>query len=180
MSKQRDEKNEPEKKAPESKSEYHFRMRHDWDNLIEDLIQDGIEMGMFDNLRGKGKPLNLDKNLYEADMELANTLLKQNELRPAWISHRLNIVERIDRLRADISRTWRRHEQAFRLAQGEAQRSALTISWDDACKRWQAEVVKINKDIDNFNLRRPSDRLEIFKLRFDEELERAGAPRWLR
>ncbi len=41
------------------------RMRQDWDNLIEDIIQEGVEKGLFDNLKGKGKPLNLSRNHFE-------------------------------------------------------------------------------------------------------------------
>ena len=37
----------------------------------------------------------------------------------------------------------------------------------------------INKQIDDFNLRRPAEGMEIFKLRLDDELKRAGARRKL-
>jgi len=165
---------------PVDQAERRRRMRDDWHNLIEDLIQDGQEKGIFDNLPGKGKPLNLRKNPYAADMELANSLLKQNDLAPAWIMERNDIIARSEALRADIQRTWRRHEQQFRFVQGEGQRGALTISWDDACQKWQAEIVELNKQIDRFNLKRPANGLEIFKVTLDRELARVEAPRWLR
>ena len=38
------------------------RMKEDWDGLIEDIVQEGKDRGIFDNLKGKGKPLNLSKN----------------------------------------------------------------------------------------------------------------------
>lgn len=159
--------------------EHRLRMRFDWDNLIEELIEKGREQGAFDDLRGHGKPLNLQKNPYAAGAELANELLKKNDLRPAWIMARGNLLEAIALLRERIQREWQRHTLAYRFAQSATQYSALEISWDDACRRWQDEIVKLNKRIEDFNLRRPSDRLEIFKLRLDDELRRAGAERWL-
>ncbi len=164
----------------ESLAQHRVRMRFDWNNLIEDLIQDGFEQGAFDNLRGKGQPLNLNKNLYERDRELANAILKENRMRPAWITHRAQILETTAVLREEIRLQWLRHGRAWELAQGDAQRSGLTISWDDHCLAWEEEIRKLNKQIDEFNLRRPSDNLELFKLRFDEELARVNAPRWLR
>jgi len=156
------------------------RMRDDWHNLIEDLIQDGQEKGVFDDLPGKGKPLNLRKNPYAADMELANSLLKQNDLAPAWIMERNDIMARTDALRTDIQRTWSRHEQALQFIQGEGHRGALVISWDDACRKWEAEIFELNRQIDNFNLKRPANGLELFKLALERELARVEAPRWLR
>ncbi|MCA9922620.1 MAG: DUF1992 domain-containing protein, partial [Anaerolineales bacterium] len=101
---------EPENEASDAskKAKHHFRMRHDWNNLIDDLIQDGQNQGMFDNLPGKGKPLNLKKNIYGADQALAHGLMKHNEIVPAWIMDRNHILEQIDALRAEIKRTWQR------------------------------------------------------------------------
>jgi DnaJ family protein C protein 28 len=159
---------------------YRQRMRSDLQGLIEDLIEDGRQRGIFDNLKGHGKPLALERNALEGGMELANRLLKDNQLRPAWISQRLAIVEQTEALREAIGRQWQRYEPAFALAQGEGQRGGLVVGWDDLCRQWQEEIVKINRLIDDYNLKRPSERLEIFKLRLADELQRAGAPRFLR
>ncbi len=173
-------KNSLQEEEHEKQLEHRLRMRFEWDGLIEDLIQDGQESGAFDNLKGKGKPLDLSKNIYEGDQSLANTFLKDNNLRPTWISNRGTILAQIEALRHNIVHTWQRHERAFNIAQDEMRRDALTISWDDACHRWEKQILKLNKQIDDFNLRRPSDNLEIFKLRFEEELKRVNALRWLR
>lgn len=165
---------------PVEQAEHRRRMRDEWHDLIEDLIQDGQEKGVFDNLPGKGKPLNLRKNPYAADMELANTLLKQNDLVPAWIMERKVIVSRAEALRAEILREWGRHEREFRFVQGEGQRGALIISWDDACRKWEAEILELNRQIDNFNLKRPANSLELFKLALERELAQVNALRWLK
>lgn len=160
-------------------AEKRARMRHDWANLIEDLIEEGRQRGLFDDLPGQGQPLALRKTLYEGSSALSNQLLKDNDLRPAWLSHRLFVQERIDRFRQEIDRSWQRYGPAFHHAAGDTHRSALTLGWDGECRRWESEIVEINKLIDNYNLRRPSVNLEIFKLRLSDELKRVQAPRYL-
>jgi DnaJ family protein C protein 28 len=161
-------------------AEHRARMRHDWSNLIDDLIEEGRKQGAFDNLPGKGKPLKLENNPYGRETELAHNLLKHNDLRPAWITNRNSLLEQIEAVREEIGLSWARHDQAYRFAQSEGQRGALRISWDDACQRWQARIADLNKLIDGFNLKRPSNNLELFKLNLEQELERAQAPRWLK
>src|SRR4051812_26312144 len=65
------------------------RKRLDVSNLesaIDKQIREAMERGDFDNLKGKGKPLNLarDPNVPE-DMELAYNLLKNAGFAPDWI-----------------------------------------------------------------------------------------------
>ena len=175
-----DEQTPAEQDEPASGARHKQRLRTDYRNLIEDLIEDGRQRGLFDDLTGKGRPLELDDNAYEGSARLANKLLKDNDLRPAWLTHRATVVEKIDALRADIARTWRRYQTAFSQAQGEGHRSALTIGWDDACKRWETAVLALNKEIESYNLKRPLNQLEIFKLRLADELKRVDAPRYLR
>jgi DnaJ homolog subfamily C member 28 len=160
-------------------AEHHHRMRHDWHDLIEDLIEDGRRRGVFDALAGEGKPLDLDTNLYEGSSALANRLMRDNDLRPAWLANRVTIHENIQSLRADFARTWERYQVAFSQAQSETIRGGLTIGWDDTCRRWEEEIEKLNKEIESYNLKRPMDSLEIYKLRLNDELIRAGAPRHL-
>ena len=137
------------------------------------------ERGVFDNLKGKGKPLDLSSNLYEGDNSLANDLMKEHKILPLWLARRNTVNLAIDELRGQIGRHWQRHEQAHRLATDKNRRMALRLNWSALCREWQDEILEINKLIDDFNLRRPSDGMEIFKLRLDDELKRAGAAREL-
>lgn len=171
-------KERPPVENPQELAEYRHRLRHDRQNLMEDIIQEGIDNGLFDNLPGKGKPLNLNRNHFAADMEMANELLKENDLPPAWVLQRNEILAKIAKLRAEIERQWGWHEGKFAIA--TANRGQLTIRWDDYCLKWQNEIVVLNKAIDAFNLKRPFDNIEIFKLNLEDELKRANAPRWLR
>lgn len=159
--------------------EHHHRMRHQWRDLIEDLIEDGRRRGVFDDLAGSGQPLDLRQNVYEGSSTLANRLLKENDMRPAWLNQRADVLERVEALRADIERTWNRYRHAFAVAPDAGHRTALTIGWDDVCRNWEKEIAKLNKEIESYNLKRPLSRLEILKLRLSDELQRLEAPRYL-
>jgi hypothetical protein len=164
---------------PVSGEDHRRRMRHQWRDLMEDLIEDGRRRGLFDDLPGAGRPLDLDGNAFEGANTLANRLMKDNDIRPAWLNHRLEIGERIDSLREEIGRAWERYRTAFGQAQGDSHRPALTLGWDDACKRWQEAIDRLNKEIDSYNLKRPPGQAELFKLRLADELRRVDAPRYL-
>jgi DnaJ family protein C protein 28 len=165
---------------PDKLAEHRARMRHDWSNLIDDLIEEGRKKGVFDNLPGKGKPLQLDENPYGRETEVAHNLLKKNDLKPAWITNRIALLAQIEALRNEMQNAWMRHDRAYQHAPAEGHRGALRISWDDVCQGWEAQIRDLNKHIDDFNLKRPSDNLELFKLDFEKELARIQAPRWLK
>lgn len=175
-----DEKPEELTEGQEKQLEHRNRMRFQWNDLIDDLIEEGKQKGVFDNLRGKGKPLNLSQNLYAANMELANELLKNNDLKPAWVMNRQEIQEEVQALREEMQRTWVRYDREYHYLQNERQRGAVTIGWNDACKRWETQIAKLNKRIDDFNLKRPSENLELFKLDLEREIGRFGGQRWLK
>ena len=162
------------------RTRHHLRMRFAWRDLIEEMIEEGRERGAFDNLRGAGKPLDLARNPFEEDRHLANALLKEHDLLPAWLLKRKAIGVEVQALRLDIGRRWARFSQAYVAAEKDhGRRAALRLGWDNACAVWQEEVTRLNKAIADFNLDRPSDNLELFKLRLDDELRRAGAARAL-
>lgn len=59
----------------------------DWiAGIAERKIQDAIEEGLFDNLPGRGKPLDLSVNPFEPPgMGAINRLLKHNKVLPPWV-----------------------------------------------------------------------------------------------
>ena len=183
MSDQRQETPE-EKDAREEESErrveHKLRMRFDWNNMIDDIIEDGRSQGIFDDLKGKGKPLNLNKNPFNQSSEISDSLLKENKMVPAWLAQRNETRTQIEILRQKISRTWRRYDQEYRFAQDAGIKSGLELAWDDEIKKWEANIPKINKLVDSYNLKRPVNNLEMFKIRLEDELERVGARHYLR
>jgi len=59
----------------------------DWTaGVAERKIQDAIDEGLFDDLPGRGKPLDLSINPFEAPgMGAVNRLLKHNKVLPLWL-----------------------------------------------------------------------------------------------
>lgn len=162
-----------------AEDDHRHRMRFQWNDLMEDIIEDGRRRGLFNDLPGAGKPLDLEHNVYEGSQTLANQIMKTNDIRPVWLSQRLGVSEKIEEFREEVGRTWERYNLALTHAQGDTHRQALTLGWDDICRRWQEHIDKLNKEIDTYNLKRPHGQLELFKLRLLDELKRVGAPRYL-
>lgn len=92
-------------------------------------------------------------------------------------SPRRSLARQRDLVEEMIAAAWSRHQADHA---DPRRRDRTIISWDDTCKRWQEEIAALNGEIADFNLRRPFDHLEIFPLNLEAELERVGAPRWLR
>lgn len=160
----------------EKRAKHRLQMRFGWDDLIEELIQEGQERGAFENLKGQGRPLDLDRNSYAADWALAHSIMKEHGIVPPWIEKRNRIVAETELMRRELTRQWTRYAQAYAVAQG-SNRTALALQWVEVCQEWEVKLAGINKKIDDFNLDRPSDNLELFRLRLDQELLRIGANR---
>ena len=59
----------------------------DWiAGIAERKIQDAIDEGLFDNLPGRGQPLDLSENPFEPPgLRAVNRLLRQNKVLPPWL-----------------------------------------------------------------------------------------------
>jgi hypothetical protein len=70
------------------------------ESFIDETIKKAIERGEFDDLKGKGKPLDLTTyfNTPE-DLRMAYSLLRSNEFRPEEV----DIMKEIGQLREEIS-----------------------------------------------------------------------------
>ena len=72
-----------------------------WFELIADRkIRDAMEEGRFDDLPGKGKPLNLDVDLsVPPEQRMAMRLMREANLLPDWIQLDKEIRQRQERIR---------------------------------------------------------------------------------
>ncbi|WP_255295659.1 J-domain-containing protein [Bacillus cereus] len=71
-----------------------------YEDHISSIVKQAEKKGAFDNLPGKGKPLNLDKDLsYNPDKQLYRTL-KNNHVLPKWIE----LSKEIDVLKESLSK----------------------------------------------------------------------------
>lgn len=147
-------KNQPAEET-ESRLERAAGQMQEWHDVVSQRIEEAMRAGEFDNLRNKGKPIKIERNPFvPADMEMANHLLENNDLPPAWISDRMQILGAIEKFRAKL-RAAPKLDEATHKRQLEA---------------WREELRALNKRIEIVNLSQPIASLEIFKLVFDDEL----------
>jgi hypothetical protein len=66
---------------------------------VEQAIEEAQKKGIFDNLPGKGKPLNLRKNPQAGENALAFDLLQNNDYTLPWIANRREMLEVIEAFR---------------------------------------------------------------------------------
>lgn len=164
--------------APANKADEPVPTMKEWADLVSQRIEEAIRQGHFDNLPGRGKPLEMqrDPNVPD-DQQMAHTLLRNNNLVPAWISERTSVLAAIDRLRAKLAASVAFASQERANVRDEAGRVRFDEAWARWKAEWQREITALNKRIITLNLQQPADHLEVYQLRLEEELVRAGAPR---
>ncbi len=151
---------------------------NEWQDLITEQLDEAMAKGAFDNLPGTGRPLRLSEHPNEpADMRMANKLLKDNDLTPAWIGERKKLLAEVEALRATIQRQWDRIHR--RCGTVGADREALKVSWSRTVAQWEDQISSLNQRIVDLNITLPIWRMELHRLRLDEELKRVGASREL-
>lgn len=134
----------------------------DW---LEQVIQDAMRKGEFDNLAGKGKPLNLERNAHEdPEKYLANKMLKDGGFVWPWIEERNEIERDIETAQKTLARSYDAHRAA-----GSA--PYARSDWDAATEKFRVSIVTINKRIDVYNLKVPSEPFQRLRVDADKILQ---------
>jgi DnaJ family protein C protein 28 len=158
--------------------------RKDWENWIDQQIREAQERGAFDDLPGKGKPLDLTPNPYAPDQELAFKVLKDAGYAPEWIELDKAIRGKLERARTTLVRSREWYEGRLAELAGhsggwaDAERDRALASWRQAIVCFQLEVTDTNEEIADLNLKVPSPRFQRSMIDAIRELERLeGSPR---
>jgi len=137
--------------------------RHNYQSLIEQRIQQAHEDGLFDNLPGAGKPLDLDDDaLVPAEDRAGYRLLKANGFAPPWIEAR----REIDQERAQVD-TWLSQANRRWPHLDAAGRAALRVVY-------RRKLDDLQRLILTFNLKAPPGIAQLEMLRLPEELLKLG------
>ncbi len=152
----------------------HLIKDHD---LVGVLIKKAVEQGEFDNLKGSGKPLNLEGNPYEqlSDLHMAHKILKDNGFAPYWIE----LGKEIDKARNKVDQevdNFKRYKRMFL----EEKRSAAAIhrfeqKKKDFYTRSRERLEELSKKILDYNLHCPVSALQRFNIDVDEEINKIVA-----
>ena len=117
----------------------------EWQSIAERKIREAMEEGAFDNLTGKGRPLDLEENPYEdPSQRMGHRLLRNNGFAPAWIEEAKDIEQAIDLARRDLA-----HAPAGSAA-------------------FQARIDAINRRILAHNLKTPSTQFHMRPVRAED------------
>jgi DnaJ family protein C protein 28 len=136
---------------------------------IEDHIRKALEDGKFDDLPGKGKPLNLDDNPYaDPDWQLAHHMLKSSGYTLPWIAARQEIDAQVEAARTTLARAWEWRKHSLQSNQPYAE---VDAEWQRAEKAFKEQVEKINKKIFDYNLQTPSEKFQLMKFNAGKEIE---------
>lgn len=136
---------------------------------IDDHIQKAMNEGKFDDLPGKGKPLNLDDNPHaNPDWRLAHHILRSSGYTLPWIAARQEIEAQVEAAHAALGRAWEWRQRALQGGQPQAQAEA---EWLRAVRAFEGEVEKINKKIFDYNLQTPSEKFQLMKLKAEKEID---------
>jgi len=133
--------------------------------MVEDVIREAMERGEFDNLPGKGKPLDLSQNpLLDPMTAIVHRILRDNGVSHPLIEARKTIEAERDAARNDLARAWRLHGRA-----------STSDPWDTAVTRFRARVSDINRQIRMFNLKAPSPVMHGLMIDADAEVRKVTA-----
>ncbi|XP_026556358.1 dnaJ homolog subfamily C member 28 [Pseudonaja textilis] len=134
------------------------------ERLVEDLIQESMAKGDFDNLSGKGKPLQKFSDCPHIDpmTHNLNRILIDNGYQPEWILIQKEIRETIEKLRKTII--------ASRNKVGDPMTIQKEMQWKEVCEEFRENIKILNKRINDFNLVVPILSRQMVHFNADKEI----------
>jgi DnaJ homolog subfamily C member 28 len=137
-----------------------------WESLIDKKIREAMERGEFDNLTGKGEPIDLSENPYEdPDWRTAHRMLRNAGFAPTWIEERKDIDAELAVERSNLARVWRIRQNA-RHTEYE---SSAAFRWQKALETFRDKADQLNRRINAWNLKAPA--VAFQRKRIDVEAE---------
>ena len=116
------------------------------ETLVEKKIREAMEKGEFDNLPGKGEPIDLSENPFEdPEMRMVHRLLRNAGFAPPWLEERKSIEAELANAREILAR-------AKKLFREESKRSELAR----AEKEFRQKAAELNQRIRLYNLKTPA------------------------
>ncbi|MQM10851.1 hypothetical protein Taro_043749 [Colocasia esculenta] len=137
-----------------------IRSETDIINVVEQRIWHSMEEGHFENLPGKGKPLDLNTNPHADPAEdTLYRILSRNGCAPEWVELNKEIRFKITEWRLAMKRAW-----TNRLNDGDAK-------WLENSESLKVQMRDINDKILRYNLIVPFGR-QMFGLKWEREISK--------
>jgi len=143
-----------DKDAPPS-TKYRGKRYYDY---VDEQIRMAEERGDFHNLRGAGKPLELDSNPYVGEKSMGYGLLKSNGFAPAEIELGNEIRRELERAEAKLAKL--RHQsrtlRSRRIPPFASERQAFNLAVKKAAAEYESTLHELNSKILTLNLIAPA------------------------
>jgi hypothetical protein len=147
-------------------------MKH-WESLIDRKIREAMEQGEFDDLPGKGKPLDTSENPFEdPELRLAHRMLRNAGFAPSWIEERKDIDAEFENARHQLSRAWAVLQNAL----GTDNESGAQARWEKALTSFREQTGELNQRIVKWNLKVPAAGFQRSLIAIEEEVRRVEQP----
>ena len=120
-----------------------------FESLTEKRLREAIESGEFDDLPGKGEPIDLQENPFEdPDLRVVHRLLRNAGFAPAWIEERKDIDAQLVAARTKLSRAW--------ALLGPAGTTPSATEWERSVKEFRERLAELNQRVRIYNLKAPA------------------------
>lgn len=145
-----------------------IKTKYGFDRVVEDLIQESMSKGDFNNLEGSGKPLSntQSQNPYvDFTQHKINKILLDNGFTPEWITLQKEINADIDELKKILSDK-RSYFGEAPLSESEA------MQWNRIVQSQENRLSEINRKIDKYNLLVPILKQQMCRVQIDKISEK--------
>jgi DnaJ homolog subfamily C member 28 len=119
------------------------------ESLTEKKLREAIESGEFDDLPGKGEPIDLKENPFEdPDLRTVHRLLRNAGFAPAWIEERKDIDAEFEAARTKLSRAW--------MLFGKSGEHPSDKEWERSVREFREKAAELNQRTRIYNLKAPA------------------------
>ena len=145
----------------------------DYSRSLDEQIRKAIEDGAFDDLPGKGKPLDLQQNPYEDPAwRMAFHMLRSSGYSLPWIETRQQIEKDYEAACEALDRSWSWYQVA---KSDPINKRFVEQEWQRAVEVFRQAVAKLNKRILSFNIEVPSEQFQRRLINIEREIARITA-----
>ncbi|XP_077298534.1 dnaJ homolog subfamily C member 28 [Arctopsyche grandis] len=158
-----------DKNQPIAKKKHDIKTKYGFDRLVEDLIQEAMSKGEFNNLKGIGKPLPLHQNTnpyVDFVTHKMNQVLIDNGFTPEWITLQKDIRHEVEKLRSSLLK------ERSKLGNVPLNPSE-EYDWSRCVEKHNDLVKKINSKITHYNLVVPILQKQMIFISLEKEAQRA-------
>jgi DnaJ family protein C protein 28 len=140
------------------------------ERAVDEIIRRAMERGDFNNLAGKGKPLQLQDNPYEDPAwRMAFRALRSSGFTLPWMETRQQIERDFEEAKNSILRTWKWRNSAIKKAPSN---HFVEAEWKRALAEFRQKLDALNKRIFSYNLEVPSELFHRKRINIDRELKK--------